>query len=134
MWIKKISSVPIGDFAKVIDSFTSGDDKQTNAPSIKATDERIDSKISPLATRLTAVEQYAGLVGRSIPTKVSQLTNDSHYATTSQIPTKVSQLTNDKSYAKTSEIPTKVSQLTNDSGYFKKSNMVVSGGNLYITL
>lgn len=50
-----------------------------------------------------------------VPTKVSDLTNDSGfitetslsgYAKTSDIPTKVSQLNNDVSYAKTSDIPT----------------------------
>ena len=40
-----------------------------------------------------------------IPTKTSQLTNDSNFATTSQIPTKTSQLTNDSNFATTSQIP-----------------------------
>ena len=40
-----------------------------------------------------------------IPTKTSQLTNDSSFATTSQIPTKTSELTNDSSFATTSQIP-----------------------------
>ena len=71
----------------------------------------------------------------TIPTKTSQLTNDSNFAKTSAIPTKVSQLTNDSGYLTTQiradwnategygvinnkpTIPTKVSQLTNDSGY-----------------
>lgn len=41
----------------------------------------------------------------TIPTKTSQLTNDSNFATTSQIPTKTSQLTNDSGFATTSQIP-----------------------------
>jgi hypothetical protein len=71
----------------------------------------------------------------TIPTKTSQLTNDSHFATTGAIPTKVSQLTNDSGYLTTQvradwnatsgagvinnkpTIPTKTSQLTNDSGF-----------------
>lgn len=57
----------------------------------------------------------------TIPSKTSQLTNDSQYATTSSIPTKVSQLTNDAGYAKTATIPSKLSQLTNDSGYITAS-------------
>lgn len=61
-----------------------------------------------------------------IPSKVSQLDNDSGfitsaalapYAKTANIPTKTSQLTNDSKYATTSEIPTKVSQLENDAKY-----------------
>lgn len=57
----------------------------------------------------------------TIPSKTSQLTNDSQYATTSSIPTKVSQLTNDAGYAKTSAIPSKLSQLTNDSQFITAS-------------
>lgn len=53
----------------------------------------------------------------SIPSKTSDLTNDSNYATTAQIPTKNSQLRNDSNYANTSQIPTKNSQLQNDSSY-----------------
>jgi hypothetical protein len=71
----------------------------------------------------------------TIPTKTSQLTNDSNFAATSAIPTKVSQLTNDSGYLTTQiradwnategygvinnkpTIPTKTSQLTNDSGF-----------------
>lgn len=53
----------------------------------------------------------------SIPSKTSELTNDSNYATTEQIPTKNSQLQNDSNYANTSQIPTKNSQLQNDSSY-----------------
>ena len=71
----------------------------------------------------------------TIPTKTSQLTNDSNFATTGAIPTKVSQLTNDSGYLTTQvradwnatsgagvinnkpTIPTKTSQLTNDSGF-----------------
>lgn len=42
---------------------------------------------------------YSDLSGTpTIPSKTSELTNDSGYATTSDLPTKVSQLTNDKGY------------------------------------
>ncbi len=61
----------------------------------------------------------------AIPTKVSQLTNDSGYltshqslsaySTTSQMNTAISNATS--GLAKTTAIPTKVSQLTNDKGY-----------------
>lgn len=71
----------------------------------------------------------------TIPTKTSELVNNSNFATTEAIPTKVSQLTNDSGYLTTQiradwnategygvinnkpTIPTKVSQLTNDSGF-----------------
>lgn len=72
----------------------------------------------------------------TIPTKTSQLTNDSNFAATSAIPTKVSQLTNDSGYLTTqvradwnategygviNNKPTKVSQFTNDSGFVTKA-------------
>lgn len=71
-----------------------------------------------------------------IPTKTSQLDNDSGFAKTGDIPTDLGaftnkagyakktelpkdlgDLTNTAGYAKQAEIPTKTSQLTNDSGY-----------------
>lgn len=59
----------------------------------------------------------------TIPTKTSQLTNDSSYAKSSDIPTKTSQLTNNSGFAYTSNIPTKVSQLTNDKNYATTSQI-----------
>lgn len=67
-----------------------------------------------------------------VPTKVSDLPNDVHYATESQIPTQLSQLTNnmgfttqayvdDKIAGVRDDIPTKTSDLTNDSGFITSS-------------
>ena len=62
----------------------------------------------------------------TVPTKTSQLVNDSGFitnATLPTVPTKTSQLTNDSGYITSadlpnvSNIPTKTSQLTNDSGF-----------------
>ena len=53
----------------------------------------------------------------TVPTKVSDLTNDSGYITSSALPTKVSDLTNDTGFITASAIPTNVSAFTNDSGY-----------------
>ena len=52
-----------------------------------------------------------------IPTKTSDLANDSDFATVSQIPTDVGQLENTVGYATSDQIPTDVSQLENDVGY-----------------
>lgn len=63
-----------------------------------------------------------------IPTKTSQLENDSGFITVEDVPTKTSELVNDSDFATnasvdekiggvTSSIPTKVSQIENDSGY-----------------
>lgn len=81
----------------------------------------------------------------TIPTKTSQLTNDSNFAKTSAIPTKVSQLTNDSGYLSTQQqadwnastgvtaiknkptIPTKTSQLQNDSGFSTSGGIAPTG-------
>lgn len=80
-------------------------------------------------------------LGINIPTKVSQLQNDSHYVQQSAIPTKTSQLQNDSgfvyaanlatvattgSYNNLSDkptIPTKTSQLQNDSNFVAASSL-----------
>lgn len=64
-------------------------------------------------------------VNITVPTKVSQLTNDSKYITSSSIPTKTSQLTNDSGYITNTAIPTKVSAFTNDSGYITSSGVKI---------
>ena len=65
----------------------------------------------------------------SIPTKTSDLTNDSGFITEADIPavpTKTSDLTNDSGFITESDIPTiptKTSQLTNDSGYITSADV-----------
>lgn len=101
-----------------------------------------DTDISSWNNKGSFSGDYNDLTNKpTIPTAVSQLTNDSGYLTkhqdlskyakTEQIPTKTSQLTNDSGfltehqsltdYAKTTDIPTNVSQLTNDSEYTTKA-------------
>ena len=80
-------------------------------------------------------------LGINIPTKVSQLQNDSHYVQQSAIPTKTSQLQNDSGFAYAANlatvattgsynnltdkptIPTKTSQLQNDSNFVASSSL-----------
>ena len=62
-----------------------------------------------------------------IPTKLSQLENDSQFITSASVPTKVSQLANDKNYATTSQIPTKISQLDNDENYLTSTTANAQG-------
>lgn len=63
-----------------------------------------------------------------VPTKTSDLTNDSGFITSSAIPTvptKTSQLTNDSGFITSAAIPTvptKTSQLTNDSNFVKSTD------------
>lgn len=82
-------------------------------------------------------------VNIAVPTKTSDLSNDSGYitnealdgyATKAELPTKVSQLENDSKfinesaldgYAKTADIPINTSQLNNDSGYITANDIPV---------
>ena len=52
-----------------------------------------------------------------IPTKTSQLQNDSGFITSASVPTKTSQLLNDSGFVTSASVPTKTSQLQNDSGF-----------------
>lgn len=74
-----------------------------------------------------------------IPTKTSQLTNDSGFAKTSDIPTDNAQLTNGKGYitatalepyAKSADLPTDLSAFTNKAGYAKKTELPKDLGDL----
>lgn len=76
-----------------------------------------------IPTKLSQLTNDAGFItSSSVPTRVSQLSNDAGYITSSSIPTRVSQLSNDAGYITSSSVPTKVSQLTNDSGYITSSD------------
>lgn len=62
----------------------------------------------------------------SIPSKTSDLTNDSGFITSADLPTKTSDLTNDSGYITSSDIPaipSKTSDLTNDSGFITSANV-----------
>ena len=72
---------------------------------------------------VTSVNGQTGAVTIEVPTKTSDLINDSNFATTSDIPTKTSDLQNDSNFATTSDIPTKTSQLTNDSGFITANDI-----------
>jgi hypothetical protein len=61
-------------------------------------------------------EDY-GIVMPVVPTKTSDLTNDSGFITSADVPTKTSQLQNDNGFITSAALPTKTSELTNDSGF-----------------
>ena len=65
-----------------------------------------------------------------IPTKTSDLTNDSNFATVSQIPTAVGQLANDAGYVTSNQIPTKTSELENDTNFATVSQIPTAVGQL----
>ena len=70
-----------------------------------------------------AINSGSGGTGAPVPTRVSQLENDSNYAVREELPTKTSELENDSNLAYVEDIPTKVSQLTNDSNFATKSEV-----------
>ena len=53
---------------------------------------------------VTSVNGQEGAVVIDVPTKVSQLENDSNYATQSELPKKTSELTNDSGFINSSEV------------------------------
>lgn len=73
------------------------------------------------AVTLTASDVSALPSSTVIPTKTSQLTNDSAFVTASAVPTKTSDLTNDSGYITSSDIPD-VSDMVTKSG-----NQTISG-------
>lgn len=57
-----------------------------------------------------------------VPTKNSQLQNDSKFITSADVPNNLSEFTNDTGFITSSDVPTKVSQLQNDSGYINQES------------
>lgn len=117
----------------------------------------LKKKLEALSSGSGSADLSGYALKSDVPTKVSQLTNDSGYLTSHQsladyakksdVPSKTSQLTNDSgfltkhqdlsAYAKKEDIPSKVSQLTNDAGYLTEhqdisglQEKLVSGTNI----
>ena len=67
--------------------------------------------------------ELVGNVNIAIPTKTSDLTNDSGFITDADVPTKTSDLTNDSGFITDADIPTKTSELTNDSGFITSADI-----------
>ena len=86
------------------------------------TSRKVNSKA--LSSDITlSLDDVADGTNRKIPTKVSTLTNDSGFITSSSLPTKVSDLTNDSGFITSSDIPSDVSSFNNDSGYITSSDL-----------
>ena len=69
-----------------------------------------------------------------VPTKTSELTNDSGFLTTADIPTKTSQLTNDSGFITSADIPTKTSQLENDSGFIAQAEKTITNASTNVSI
>lgn len=78
-------------------------------------DYAYSSEIPSKTSELTNDSDFA-YIG-DVPTKTSELENDSFFAYISDTPVKTSQLENDSNFAYTKDIPTSVSQLKNDSNF-----------------
>lgn len=105
-----------------IEAFLAGiTDTQTLTGILNAMKAEITAAIP---TKTSDITNDSGFITiESVPTKTSELTNDSDFATVSQLPTKTSQLENDSDFATVSQIPTKTSELTNDSGLAKTTDI-----------
>jgi len=67
--------------------------------------------------------ELIGNVNIPIPTKTSDLSNDSGFITDADVPTKTSELSNDSGFITSADIPTKTSELTNDSGFITSEDI-----------
>lgn len=142
----KESDIPLPDGtlpevnADTSGKYLSNDGKKAYWAEVQAgTESKID-KIEVNGVEQPIVDKTVNI---AVPTKTSDLSNDSGYitnetldgyATKAELPTKVSQLENDSKfinesaldgYAKTADIPTKTSQLDNDSGYITSNDVPV---------
>ena len=87
---------------------------------------QIFATITSIPTKLSQLANDTGFItSAALPTKVSQLTNDTGFITSAALPTKLSQFTNDTGFITSAALPTKVSQLVNDAGYVTAS--IVNG-------
>ena len=75
-------------------------------------------------TKTSQLQNDSGYItSGSVPSKTSQLQNDSGFITISSVPTKTSDLLNDSNFITINSVPTKVSQLQNDSGFVTASDV-----------
>ena len=66
----------------------------------------------------------------TVPTKTSDLQNDSGFVTSADVPSKTSDLTNDSGFVTSADVPSKTSDLTNDSDFV--TNSAIGKGTLTI--
>ena len=96
------------DMATVWSALAGSTDEQINKSHLTTT-------LSEYATQSWVSQIFATIT--SIPTKLSQLANDTGFITSAALPTKLSQLANDTGFITSAALPTKLSQLANDTGF-----------------
>lgn len=85
------------------------------------------SEIPTVPTKTSDLTNDSGYItAAAIPANVSTFTNDAGYVTAAALPTKTSDLTNDSGFITSAAVPTKTSELTNDSGFTTAA--AVAGG------
>ena len=129
--------IPVGTEAIMVSGIASYE-PLTDKPSIngvtlegdKTSEELgIDDAITDIRVNGTSLPIVDKSVDVPVPTKTSELANDSDFATRADIPempTKTSELTNDSGFitsADIPEIPTKTSELDNDSGFITSADI-----------
>lgn len=91
-----------------------------------------DARLNKIEDGITGVNQkIANINIPTVPTKTSQLTNDSDFATNASVDEKIANASlgggsgsvDLTDYAKKTDIPTRVSQLTNDANYVNTTQM-----------
>ena len=82
---------------------------------------------SQIPTKTSELTNNSGFITAkdlpNVPDVVSAFRNDAGYITAQNLPTKTSELTNDSGFITSSSIPTKTSDLDNDSGFITSSNL-----------
>ena len=94
---------------------------------------KINANFAAVPTKTSDITNDSGFITSaaipSVPTKTSELTNDSGFITTAAVPTKTSELTNDSGFitsAAIPSVPTKTSELTNDAGFVKATDTALT--------
>ena len=112
--IKRYSPTPVSFYIEK-GSYTMADEPTPPSPSVV---EQLQSQITENANNITTLSGLVSANTQAIETINQALPT---YAKKTEIPTKVSQLTNDSGYITSADVPTKTSQLQNDSGFITKS-------------
>lgn len=111
-----------------VDATVSAAGEAANEAEDKAIDalntaERAEGKATEAKATANEAKSIAQGIAGDIPTKTSELTNDSGFITDADIPTKTSDLTNDSGFITDADVPTKTSELTNDSGFITDADV-----------
>ena len=98
----------------------------------------VDTTLNELIINKISKEQYEQLIAEnkvnenelyitdennSVPTKLSELTNDTGFITSSSVPTKVSELENDSKFITIDDVNIKSSEIENDAGFITSADI-----------